>query len=173
MVLSLKGRDSLNSLDKVVGIALIVLLMFLVPLQDSARKADAISQIYISNETTEFVNNIKNKGYITVEMYKRFIQNIDKTNNLYDIQIIHSHRLVEPLVNVDGIVEGHYAVRYFNTYQDEILKTFDKGNIYYFSQGDYINVSIKNRNKTLADRITVSNGKIFVTYGGMIRDEFK
>lgn len=173
MVLSLKGRDSLNSLDKVVGIALIVLLMFLVPLQDSARKADAISQIYISNETTEFVNNIKNKGYITVEMYKRFIQNIDKTNNLYDIQIIHSHRLVEPLVNVGGIVEEHYMVRYFNTYQDEILKTFDKGNIYYFSQGDYINVSIKNRNKTLADRITVSNGKIFVTYGGMIRDEFK
>ena len=147
--------------------------MFLVPLQDSARKADAVSQIYISNETTEFVNNIKNKGYITLEMYKRFIQNIDKTNNLYDIQIVHSHRLIEPLVNADRIVEEHYTVRYYNTYQDEILETFDEGNIYYFSQGDYINVNIKNRNKTLADRITVSNGKIFVTYGGMIRDEFK
>lgn len=147
--------------------------MFLVPLQDSARKADAVSQIYISNETTEFVNNIKNKGYITLEMYKRFIQNIDKTNHLYDIQIVHSHRLIEPLVNADRIVEEHYTVRYYNTYQDEILETFDEGNIYYFSQGDYINVNIKNRNKTLADRITVSNGKIFVTYGGMIRDEFK
>lgn len=163
----------MNSLDKVVGIAFIVLLMFLVPLQDSARKADGISQAYISNETMEFVNNVKNKGYITADMYKRFIYHIDKTNNLYDIQIVHSHRLIEPLINENGTVEEHYTIRYFNTYQDEILETFDEGNIYYFSQGDYINVSIKNRSKTLADRITISSGRILVTYGGMIRDEFK
>lgn len=169
----------MNSLGKVVNIFFIIILLFLVPLHDMARRADTMSQVYVSNETTEFVNNIKNKGYITVEMYRRYIETIDKTNNLYDVQIVHSHKVVEPFVNEDETIEeGRYVTRFFDTYQDEILEVFDKGEIYHFSQGDYINVTIKNRNQTLSNQIfsflsarNVPTVQIFVTYGGMIRDE--
>ena len=171
----------MDSLGKVFSLFFVVILLFLVPLHDEARRMDTMSQVYVSNETTEFVNNIKNKGYITVEMYQRYIEVIDRTNNLYDVQIVHSHKIVEPFVNeAEMIEEGKYIIRFFDTYTDEILEAFDKGDTYYFSQGDYINVSIRNRNKTLSDHIfsflsfrNVPTEKIFVTYGGMIRDEVR
>jgi len=171
----------MNSLGKVVSVFFMIILLFIVPLQDMARRADTMSQVYVSNETTEFVNTIKNKGYLTVEMYRRYIEAIDRTNNLYKVQIVHSHKIVEPVVNEnETIEEGRYITRFFDTYQDEILEEFDKGEVYHFSQGDYINVTVKNRNKTLANQIfsllsvkNVPTVEIFVTYGGLIRDEVR
>lgn len=169
----------MNSLDKIISIILIVLLMYILPVLYNAQKQDTITQSYVSNETTELVTNIKNKGYITVEMYQKFINKIDKTNNLYNVEIIHSHKLIEPLYDIEtNVFLGDYTTRYYNTYQDEIMSSFDTDGIYYFKQGDFISVKIVNRNKTLATKLmefmyssSIPKEQIFVTYGGMIRDE--
>lgn len=153
--------------------------MFLSPLLYMAQKQDAISQIYISNETTKFVDNIKNIGFLNREMYMDFVSKIDNTNNLYNIEILHSHKIVEPLYdeNTDTFLND-FNTYYGNTYHDEILKTFDQGEEYYFSQGDYISVTVVNRTRTLATKLMelfyssdIPNEQILVTYGGLIRDE--
>ncbi len=169
----------MDAFSKIAGIFISVTVMFFGPLLYMAQKQDAVSQIYVSNETAQFVDNIKNTGFLNRNMYGDFIRKIDNTNNLYNIKIIHSHRIVEPLYDEDtGTFLNDYDIYYRNTYQDEIMNTFDKGEEYYFSQGDFISVTVVNRSGTLAVKLMelfyssdIPDEQILVTYGGMIRDE--
>ena len=169
----------MNPLSKIIAIILSVILMFIAPLLYMAQKQDVISQSYVSNKTTEFIDSIKNSGYISMQMYMDYINKIDATNNLYNIEIVHAKKVVEPLYNENSgnFLEDNY-IYYVNTYQDKILETLDKGEDYKFSQGDYISITVVNRTKTIATRLMelfyssdVPDEQILVTYGGMIRDE--
>lgn len=144
-----------------------------------AQKQDAITLIYVTNETSKFVDSIKNTGFLSRTMYMDYINKIDNTNNLYNIEITHSHKIVEPIYDeTTGIFLDDFDTYYINTYQDEIFDAFDQGEDYYFSHGDYISVTVVNRTKTLATKlmellyhIDIQEEQILVTYGGMIRDE--
>ncbi|MGB8455268.1 MAG: hypothetical protein WCD89_23420 [Anaerocolumna sp.] len=169
----------MNSFSKIVAFILVAIIMFLGPLLYMAQKQDSINQSYISNETTRFVDSIKNTGLMSREMYMDFIRKIDHTNNLYKIEIIHSHKVVEPEYDENaGVFLNDYFTYYTNTYQDEIVSAFDQGEDYNFSQGDYISITVVNRTRTLATKLMelfyradIPEKQILVTYGGRIRDE--
>ncbi len=169
----------MESFSKLVAIFLAVILLFITPLLYMAQKQDFISLLYISKETTKLVDSIKNSGYISKRMYESYIKAIDKTGNLYRIEITHSHKRVEPLVdvNTNDILQG-FHVNFYNTYEEEILEAFDNNEDYNFNRGDYISIRVSNRNKTTAVSIMesilsrdIEDTQIVVTYGGMIRDE--
>ena len=153
--------------------------MFIAPILYMAQKQDVLTQNYVSNETTKFVDSIKNTGFISASMYQEFVRKIDNTGNLYNITIEHAHLRVEPNVDIEtNIVMDDYDSYYYNTYEEAIFEAFDRGEDYYFNQGDYISVKVVNRNKTLAVRIMeafykwdIPDQQILVTYGGMIRDD--
>lgn len=168
----------MNTFSKIMAILIGVVMLFIVPIYQLAQKQDDISQIYVENETTKFVDSIRNSGYISREMYQDYVNKIDKTGNTYNIQICHSHKIVKPNFDDDtGTILNGYDSYFVNTYQDEVLDAFDKGEDYKFNEGDYINVTVSNRNKTMAANLlftlTHSNAdvQVYVTYGGMIRDE--
>lgn len=170
---------NMNAFSKIIAIIITVILLFLTPMLYMAQKQDIISQSYVSSEATKFIDSIKNSGYISIEMYMDFVKKIDATNNLYNIEIVHSHKVVEPLYdeNSSTFLED-YDTYYYNTYQDEILEVFDQRKDYEFFQGDYISIIIKNRTKTIATRLMelfyssdIPDEQILITYGGMIRDE--
>lgn len=56
-----------DSLSKIVAIVLAVLLMFIIPIKSEFERLDDISRIYVLNETTKFVDRVRNLGYITPE----------------------------------------------------------------------------------------------------------
>lgn len=169
----------MDSFSKIISIFLAVILMFLSPLLYMAQKQDTMSQLFVSSETTGFIDNIKNSGYVSKSMYEDFIKKIDKTGNLYQIEFTHCHRRVEPLVEVNtNDILHDFSVYYYNTYEAEIFDAFDRDQDYYFNRGDYISIRVYNRNKTIATAIIegilskdVEDIQIAVTYGGMIRDE--
>lgn len=164
---------------KVVAIFAGVILLFIAPLFYMAQKQDSISQLYVAQETTRLTDTIRMSGVLTLTMYKDYIKRIDKTGNLYDLQIVHAHKRVAPDYDETTATVGKKIHSYFyNTYEDEIYLAFDEGKDYYFTQGDYISVKVVNRNKTMAASIfsLLSRGdnnevSILVTYGGLIRDE--
>ncbi|HHT97960.1 MAG TPA: hypothetical protein GXZ90_08725 [Clostridiales bacterium] len=169
----------MESFNNMLAIMIAVILMFIFPLLYFAQKQDMITQIYVSNETTNFVNNIKNKGYLTSDMYQRYIENIGNTNNVYKVEIKHSRKMVNAEYDEDSgeLLEEYYIV-YIDYYEDEIIQALSENNIYYFSQGDYISLKVSNKVPTLASKImqalyktNIPNEQILVTYGGMIRDE--
>jgi hypothetical protein len=169
----------MNSFSKIISILIAVVLMFVAPLLYLSQKQDAINQTVIEKETTEFINTIRNNGYVTREMYRRYIEKIDKTGNLYNIEICHAHKKTVPNYDesTNTVLDGYYSYN-LNTYQDEIFESFDKDEDYLFNQGDFISVTVTNRNKTMATRImeaiysrALQTEQIIFTYGGMIRDE--
>ncbi|SHO47017.1 hypothetical protein [Anaerocolumna xylanovorans] len=156
---------------KIVAIFAGVVLLFIAPLFYMAQKQDSISQLYVTQETVRLVDGIRAEGEVSRIMYYDYISRIDKTGNLYDIEITHSHRKVAPDYDEVTDTAGDTISSYFyNTYEDEIFEAFDEGKAYHFSQGDYISVKIINRNKTMAQRM-LSGVSILITYGGLIRDE--
>lgn len=169
----------MDSFSKIIAIFLAVILLFISPLLYMAQKQDSISQLYVLSETSKFIDSIKNSGYVSQNMYEDFIKKIDSTGNLYEIELTHCHKRVEPLVdiNTNDILQD-FSVFYYNTYEDEIFEAFDMGRDYYFNRGDYISIHVINSNKTMAVSLLenllsrdIEDTQIIVTYGGMIRDE--
>jgi hypothetical protein len=169
----------MDAFGKVVAIFAGVILLFIAPLFYMAQKQDSISQLYVTQETIRLTDNIRMSGVLTQTMYKDYIERIDKTGNLYELEILHAQKKVAPDYDeITDTVLDKVDSYFYNTYEDEIYQAFDEGKDYYFAQGDYISIKVVNRNKTMAGRITsyLSRGNnsevsILVTYGGMIRDE--
>lgn len=169
----------MDAFGKVVAIFAGVILLFIAPLLYMAQKQDSISQLYVTQETIRLTDNIRMSGVLTQNMYKDYIERIDKTGNLYNLEILHAHKRVAPAYDeITDTVLDKVDSYFYNTYEEEIYKAFDEGKDYYFAQGDYISIKVVNRNKTMAGRIasSLSRGNnsevsILVTYGGMIRDE--
>ena len=168
----------MNAFDKIVCILLASVLMFLFPLFYLAQKQDVINQVYVESKTVELVNDIKKHGYITSNMYERYLDRLGDTGNLYEIEIVHSHTVVNPEYDEDsGTFLDDYYTYYENTYQDDILKEIFEGTgTYYLRQGDYISIKVFNKTETFAGRMLRIIGvnqktQILITYGGIIRDE--
>ncbi|BCN32405.1 hypothetical protein [Anaeromicropila herbilytica] len=170
----------MNSFSKIVALFIAVLLLFIVPILYLSQKQDAITQSYVAEETTAFVDAIKNNGYVTDKMYTAFLKKLDDTNNIYTIKIEHSHQVINPVYDENtGDFQEKVTESYKTTYEDTILKELYEGSgIYKFDQGDYISVKIVNRNKTFSAKLQqiiyaheMNPIQIYVTYGGTIRDE--
>lgn len=164
---------------KIISIFAGVILLFIAPLLYTAQKQDSISQLYVTQETVKLVDNIRAEGILSRNMYTDYISRIDRTGNLYDIEIIHSHKKVTPDYDEEeDMVKDTVSTYFYNTYEEEIYQAFDEGKDYFFSQGDYISLKVVNRTKTMAGQMLMLWGagnsgdvSILVTYGGLIRDE--
>lgn len=169
----------MDAFGKIVAIFTGVVLLFITPLLYLAQKQDSISQLFVTQETIKLVDCIRAEGVLSSNMYFDYINRIDKTGNLYNVEITHAHRRVAPDYDeVTDTVRDGISVYYYNTYKDEILAAFDEVRDYSFSQGDYVSIKVTNRNKTTAQRMLSYFGRknedavsILVTYGGLIRDE--
>jgi len=168
----------MNAFSKLIAIFAGVLLLFITPLLYTAQKQDSICQLYVTEETIKLVDSIRTEGVLNQTMYYDYISRIDKTGNLYSVRITHAHKMIAPDYDeVTDKVSDTISSYYYNTYEEEILQAFDEGREYRFTQGDYISVRVMNRNRTLAQRMSLllrrksEEISILVTYGGLIRDE--
>lgn len=166
-----------DSLGKIFLFFILAILMFIFPAYYFSVKQDNISQISVYKSTVDFVNNTKQTGRITKDTYENFIRELEMTGNIYSIKIERKEGITDPYVDDSGNnVVGKSQTNLLGEYTDDILDKLYKDGKYVFKKGDYITVTVKNRNKTLASRLTASIGlaydnDIIVTYGGLIRDE--
>lgn len=154
-----------DSLIMIFSLIIAVLLMFMFPMMDTWERQDDISYMAVYSSVVEFVDSARNLGYITPNMYTKFIQNINATGNRYDIAIEHRKRIYE----ING---------YKNVYTNKIENVlYNSGEAYKLTAGDYLYVSVKNTNKTQSTLLKEvvyaaeqETFKIGVPYGGMIRN---
>ena len=183
-----------NALSKIVAIFLVVFLLFVYPIKNELERQDETSRIYVLSKTIGFVDSVRNLGYIAPDMYENYLSELAATGNLYKIEMVHAKLEYLPVTEYNhstGQYEarpGEFLKSYKNTYTAEIeeclfpepdpLNPLEEGKPYEMRKGDYFTVSVVNQNKTMATRIqemvygrVISPEKIFVTYGGMIKDE--
>lgn len=154
-----------DSLIVVFSMILAVILMFVFPIMDTWERQDDISYMSVYANVVEFVDSVRNLGYITPTMYSQFLQSINATGNRYEVTLEHRKRIYQ----IDG---------YMNVYTTTIEEVLNSGNDYTdMEAGDYFYVSVKNTNKTqstlMKEVIFASRQETFkigVPYGGMVRN---
>ncbi len=177
-----------ETLSKVFALIIAVLLLYIFPVENMLTRQDDIAGVFVLNETTEFVDSVRNLGYITPVMFRQFSQVLATTGNRYTIAMEHRHVNMQPVyTDPDDITsfQHDFSSHYHTIYTDEIMKTLfpevnppSEDTYYYLSKGDLFTVKVVNENKTIATRVQelllmtdLPVRKIIVNYGGMVRDE--
>ena len=150
-----------DSLSIVFAMMVALILMFIVPLMDTWELQDNLSYVVTYAAVTDFVDTVRNTGYISSEVYGSFLTTLGATGNTYDVTMEHR----EFNEDIDA---------YLNTYTNTINATLNSGNIYKLDKYDYFYVTVKNTNKTQASVVNnfissdKTNFKIGVSYGGVV-----
>ena len=76
-----------DTLITVVAILLAAILMFVFPLLSISERGDDISQLSVNSAVTEFVDNSRAIGKITMDNYNKLVNTIYATGNSYDIEM--------------------------------------------------------------------------------------
>ena len=74
-------------LTSIFAIILSVILMFIFPLLTMSDRTDDISQLTVDIATTEFVDEVRTSGVITLDEYEKFLDNIGSTGNDYRVEL--------------------------------------------------------------------------------------
>lgn len=166
------------TIDKIMAVVLCVLVIFLGSMRIDSSNQDAMTQAYVYSVTTEFVQEVQLNGYISQDSYNTFMSNLGNTGLLFDVEMTHAHDVVSPQFNADGNAVVGTSTATYTKYEDEILSgLYDTDGIYKFEEEDYFTVTVRNRSRTLAQKLgqmlTKSSTKyaIVATYGGTIRNE--
>ncbi|BFH62185.1 hypothetical protein [Paenibacillus azoreducens] len=180
-----------SAVSKFVAVLLAVALMFVYPASEAYQRQDDLSRIIVYNAVTQFVDAVRNKGYVTPVMYQDFLIEIQATGNEFDVQMEHMHKTYTPVytdaadpysfqneINVSYL--GYYTADIMSViYPDNTRPKDDESRKYKLNAGDFFKVTVKNLNRTagtmMLDFISGSlSGEAPVLaypYGGMVLNE--
>lgn len=160
-----------NVLSQVAAIILAVMILFVAPAYRISWLRDQEVYKYVSKETSQFVNNVRLKGFVSKENLELFLSELNKTNNTYDVQIVHTQKAYYPSgSDAFQVVDDKHFTR-------EILeKVYNKGEEYPMKAGDNFEVVVVNRSRTgsmVFSSLLGGSGDtmIFARYGGAIQNE--
>lgn len=174
----------MDAFGKLVGIVLFVAFLFIIPVTKYTQHNDSIMNNFVASETNKFVSTVRNTGVITADQYNEFIEVLDSTNHVYNVEITHSSLIVNPeyttSVAAGGSTTNLTSEYYVNVYESTILKSLYETPEaeYIMSKGDYISVKVSNKSKTLGTKMlelvfghSINTPQIVAIYGGVIKDE--
>lgn len=145
-----------DTLITMIAILLAAILMFIFPLLSISERSDDISQLSVQTATTEFVDNSRAIGKITMDNYDKLLATIQATGNSYDVEMevkVLDENVGKKSAWVQGTVIGENV--YYSVYTTQIVDTIKNSTngVYTMKEGDIFSVSIKNTNKTMSQTI--------------------
>lgn len=105
-------------LQRVFAIIISALVFFLLPLYIAFEKKDDISYSLALSITSNFVNDVTNKGYLTIDMYNNYISNLAVTGNSYDVSLEHVAKKYNPVIYVTDKDGNNTKAFDYGTYKD-------------------------------------------------------
>ncbi len=147
-----------DTLITVIAIILAAVLMFVFPLMTMSDRTDDVSQLTVETATTEFVDEVRTTGKLTMDKYSRFVENISSTGNTYDVemeaQILDENpgkktTQAEPT----KIGENVYYTMYTSQIMDAINPSNGQTRTLALKEGDIFSVNVKNTNTTLSQQL--------------------
>lgn len=143
-----------DTLITVVAILLAAVLMFIFPLLSISERGDDISQLSVLTATTEFVDNSRSVGKITMDNYDKLITTINATGNSYDVELevkVLDENIGKKSAWTQGTVIGENV--YYSVYTSQIVESLERDGVYIMKEGDIFSATVKNTNKTLSQTI--------------------
>ena len=147
-----------NTLMTIIGLFLVAILMFVVPLMSITERNDDIAQSVVQTATAEFVDTVSTVGSIKPSDYEAYLQKIAATGNTYDVEIEVQH--LDENFGKKSVITGQDLIgenQRYSTFTTEILNDMypedEESENYVLKKGDNIIVTIKNSNKTMAQQL--------------------
>ena len=146
-----------DTLITVVAIALAAILMFVFPLKTMSDRTDDVSQLTIETATTEFVDDVRATGKLSMDKYSKFVENIASTGNSYDVEMevkVLDENPGKKTTQAEATKIGENV--YYSMYTSQILDSIDakSGNqILALKEGDIFSANVKNTNTTLSQQL--------------------
>lgn len=142
-----------DTLITIVAIVLAAVLMFVFPLMTMSDRTDDVSQLSVETATTEFVDDVRTTGKLTLAKYEKFVETISATGNAYDVEMEVKTLDENPgkkttQTSSDKIGENVY----YSTYTSQILDTIENKTLS-LKEGDIFSTSVKNTNTTLSQQL--------------------
>ena len=146
-----------DTLITIIAIFLAAILMFVFPVMTMSDRTDDVSQLSVQTATTEFVEDIRTTGRITLDKYGKFVEEIAATGNAYDVELEVQVLDENPgkktsQANSKKIGENVY----YSMYTSQILEQLgdaSSNRILALKEGDIVSASVKNTNLTLSQQL--------------------
>ena len=143
-----------DSLITVVAIFLAAILMFIFPLMSLAERTDDISQLAVQTATTEFVDNVRTTGVMTLDDYDAYLNEISSTGNSFDIEVLIQQLDENPGVKVTQAESTKIGENlYYNMYTTQVEQQLDSTGRIVLKEGDIITVTARNTNQTISQML--------------------
>lgn len=140
-----------DTLIAVVAIALSAVLMFVFPVLTMSDRVDTALNTDIQAMTSDLVNEIRNTGKLTNDVYSRYIERIGSTGNTYDVNLefkILDENPGKKTIQVEKDKIGENL--YYSVFTSQIEDTINNNRVYKLKEGDIVMVTVRNKNMTLA-----------------------
>ena len=144
-----------DNLTTIVAIFLASVLMFVFPLMAISERTDDVSQMAVESAATEFVDDVRSTGKLSLEKYDKFVQQINSIGgNTYEINfeayILDENPGVKTTqTETTKIGENVYYTLYTSQVEDRLK---DSSRLT-FKEGDIISVTVKNTNTTIGQTL--------------------
>ena len=147
-----------DSLITIIAIFLAAILMFVFPLMATSERTDDVSQLVVETATTDFVDNVRNTGKLTLENYDKFVQEISGPNSF---EVTMEARILDENPGVKTTQAETTKIGenvYYTLYTSQIEEKLGIGNEgasqqLIFKEGDLFSTTVKNTNTTIAQTL--------------------
>ena len=133
-----------DSLITVVAIFLAAILMFIFPLMSLAERTDDISQLAVQTATTEFVDDIRTTGKMTLDDYEAYLGELNSTGNSFDVEMLIQQLDENPgkkTTQTEATKIGENL--YYNIYTTQIMDKLNTTGRITLKEGDIVTVTVK------------------------------
>lgn len=142
----------------VIAIALAAVLMFVFPLMTMSDRTDDVSQLTVETATTEFVDDVRTTGKLSLDKYSKFVENISSTGNSYNVEMEWKALDENPSkkttqANATKIGDNVYYSKYTSQILDDIIDSSGKSKTISLKEGDIFSASVKNTNTTMSQQL--------------------
>lgn len=161
-----------DAFGKIIGFMLASVLLFIVPLNFYANRQQNLSQLYVINESMQFVESVKNTGVITEDMYHGFEANVLALGGRYKVELSRTHFEY----NQDNT--GDYVKTEEVYYTPQLMEEIEADGRIEFSEGDYVYLRVSRTGKGLMEcmgdcffGVAVPENEVISFYGGYVKGE--
>ena len=142
------------NMRKIIAIFLAAILMFIFPLMAMSDRNDDISQLSVQTATTEFVDNVRTTGVLTLSDYEKYVRTISSTGNAYDVELEVKVLDENPGKKTTQTVADKLGENvYYNEYTSQIIDKLNSTGTYKFKEGDFFSATAKNTNATISQQL--------------------
>ncbi len=143
-----------DSLMTIIAIFLAVILMFLFPMLSVTGIADNVSQLSVETAVTDFVDNSRSIGKVTVANYEKLVNALNATGNSYVIEMerkVLDENIGKKTAWANGQVLGENE--YYSIFTSQILGDLLQDQDHIMKEGDHFSCTVKNDNKTISETL--------------------